>query len=47
MVYLKVVFKNWGFPISMNRQKVSMEWRKCTVAVQKCMVVVDHARSRF
>jgi hypothetical protein len=45
--FSKVVFLNRDFPISMSRQKVGMQWRKHTVAVQKCTPIVDHAGSQF
>jgi hypothetical protein len=30
-----------------SRQKVGLQWRKHTIAIQKCTPAIDHARSRF
>jgi hypothetical protein len=35
------------FSISVTRQKIGMQWRKCTIAIKKCTASIDHAGSRF
>jgi hypothetical protein len=30
---------------ALSREKLSMQWRKCTVVVNKCILAVDYCRS--